>query len=295
MYPKDLFLGLDLYDISICIGVIACILVFGRLADERGLRGRLQNLAYTDAIIAIVLGYASAVFMQAVYNIAEIGRFEITQSTGATFYGGLVGGAAVFLAVYFIAGHFRFEDGYHRRNFFVMADCAVPSIVIAHAFGRIGCLMAGCCHGNPTDAWFGIMMHGDMGYQKYVPVQLFEALFLFVLFAFLAYRAYKGKNYNLPLYMASYGIWRYLIEFIRGDERGGTFTSLLSPSQLTALLMIAGGVAVFFLERRYISRHAEEIRADAEAVLEARRLRKEQSASNEPEKIEETKENEGER
>lgn len=269
MYPKDLFLGLDLYDIFICIGVIVCIYVFGIFADRLFLRGKLQRIVYIDAVISIVTGYECAVLMQAVYNMAKTGKFEITSNTGATFYGGLVGGAAVFIAFYFIVGHFTFKDGYHKRNFFLMADCAISSVVIAHAFGRIGCLMAGCCHGQVTDAWYGIMMHGDYGYDKYVPVQLFEAIFLFILFAFLALRIYKNKTYNLPIYMVVYGIWRYIIEFFRGDVRGGTFVDWLSPSQLTAIIMIIGGVIVYIFEKKYNQKHSEEIYIDAQKVKES--------------------------
>lgn len=269
MYPKDIFLGLDLYDIFICIGVIVCIYAFGIFADKLCLRGKLQRIVYVDAIVSILTGYIAAVIMQAVYNIAKTGKFEVNANTGATFYGGLIGGAAVFIGFYFIVGHFLFRDGYHKRNFFLIADCAISSVVVAHAFGRIGCLMAGCCHGKVTDAWYGIMMHGDYGYQKYVPVQLFESIFLFILFAFLVVRIYKNKTYNLPIYMVSYGVWRYFIEFLRGDIRGGTFVEWLSPSQLTAIIMIVGGIVVYIFEKRYNSKHAGEILSDAQKVKEA--------------------------
>ncbi|MBR5823405.1 MAG: prolipoprotein diacylglyceryl transferase, partial [Paludibacteraceae bacterium] len=47
-----------------------------------------------------------------------------------------------------------------------IANCVAPGIALAHAIGRIGCLFAGCCHGQATKAWYGIMMHGNDGYQK---------------------------------------------------------------------------------------------------------------------------------
>ena len=46
----------------------------------------------------------------------------------------------------------------------------------------------------------------------------------------------------MPTYAIVYGIWRFLIEFARSDERGETIISALSPSQLIAILMIAAGV-----------------------------------------------------
>ena len=275
MYPKDLFLGLDLYDIFLCIGILSCILVFDKLATRYPLRAKLQSLALYDGIIAIICGYGSAVLFQAVYNIAKIGKFQITKSTGATFYGGLIGGAAVFLIVYFGVGYFYFKDKYHVRSFFGLANCAAPAIVIAHSLGRIGCLFAGCCHGKATDAWYGIKMYGNYGYIKYVPVQLFEAIFLFALFVFLFIRAYKRYSYNLPIYMTAYGAWRYAIEFLRGDYRGQIFTKAVSPSQFIALLMVVGGVGLFFFERYYTKKHKSEIEGDVLAIFEARRKREE--------------------
>ena len=275
MYPKDLFLGLDLYDICLCLGILACIFVFDKLATHYPIKGKLQSLALYDGIISIVCGYGSAVLFQAIYNIEKVGKFEITKNTGATFYGGLVGGAAVFLIVYFAVGHFYFEDKYHTRTFFSLANCAAPAIVIAHSLGRVGCLFAGCCHGNLTDKWYGIKMYGTYGYYRYVPVQLFEAIFLLALFVFLGVRAYKRFSYNLPIYMMVYGTWRYGIEFVRGDYRGEIFTKAISPSQFIALLMIVGGVALFFFERYYTKKHKSEIDGDVLAIFEARRKREE--------------------
>ena len=252
MYPQAIFLGLTLYDILICVGIILCFLVFGKLADKRGLRAKFQNFCLGCGVLAITLGFGSAVLFQAIYNIAERGRFELTSDTGATFYGGLIGGVAVFLIAYFALGRIVFGSGelagYHKKSFFAMASCAMPSIVIAHSFGRLGCLTAGCCHGAPCDAWYCIPMYGDAGFMKYVPTQLFEAVFLLLLFGVLFLNAKEGKRYNLSIYMAVYGFWRFVIEYMRADYRGSVGLSI-TPSQLIAVIMVVGAVGVYFLEK----------------------------------------------
>ena len=253
MYPKEIFLGLDLYAICMCVGIFLCILAFSLLADRIKIRAKLQKFCFVCAIFAIPLGYFSSVLFQALYNIKERAGFVMSSSTGTTFYGGLIGGAAVFLAIYFIAGHFMFPDGYHESQFFRMSSCAAISITLAHGFGRIGCLMAGCCHGKATEAWYGIVMNGG----KYVPVQLFEAIFLFLLCGIMIFLLLKGKTLNLPLYLISYGIWRFFIEYARGDYRGDTFVSFLSPSQLTAVVLAACGVGLLIFERIYTKKHSE--------------------------------------
>lgn len=234
----------------ICVGLIACFLVFSKLSDKLGLRAKIHNLALFSGIIGIGAGLGASVLFQALYNIATVGRFEINSETGSTFYGGLIGGAVAFLLIYFLVGHFKIKDRVYLDSFFPMVSCIAPAIAVAHGFGRLGCLMAGCCHGKLTDSFLGIMMYGNMGYGKYVPTQLFEAIFLFALCALMIYRATQMSAYNLSVYLVGYGIWRFFIEYARADDRGSTFVSFLTPSQLTAIVLIIVGIVLIFVEKR---------------------------------------------
>jgi prolipoprotein diacylglyceryltransferase len=73
---------------------------------------------------------------------------------------------------------------------------------------------------------------------------------LFGLTGLLVTRVLRGKTDGLPLYLVAYGVFRYFIEFLRGDDRGASPVAFLSPSQLTALLLFAVGVFLFWLEGR---------------------------------------------
>ena len=256
MYPNEIFIGLTLYDICLCIAIAACFAAFGILCDKKKISAKLQTFAALCGVFGVALGYGSAVLFQAFYNIKERGEFIIDENTGATFYGGLIGGAAVFLAIYFIAGHFKFKDGLHLKSFFPTANCAAACIALAHSIGRLGCLFAGCCHGIRTNAWYGIMMHGSDGYHKYVPTQLMESIFLLLLFALLTVQLLsKTKNaYNLSCYLIYYGIWRFLVEYLRADYRGDTVVDWLTPSQFTAILLIIVGIGLIFVERAVTKR-----------------------------------------
>ena len=249
LYPYKVFLGLTLYDICLCVGIIACFFIFGKLADKHGIRRKIQSFALMCGVGAVILGYCSAVLFQALYNIKSLGRFEITESTGATFYGGLIGGVAVFLLLYFGIGWKMFDDNSHARAFWAVADSAVPGIAFAHSIGRLGCLFAGCCHGARCSEWYCIEMWGNYGFTKYVPTQLFEAIFLMILFAFLVLRSTDKSGACLPLYLSIYAVWRFVIEYARGDYRGDTFIAALSPSQLIACILFAVGIALFFVEK----------------------------------------------
>jgi len=239
---------MGLYEIWIAVGFFLCLLYLRVMADRLAFPAKLQNLCIVGALCAIIGCYGCSVLSQAVYNALETGIFEIAQDTGATFYGGLVGGGLIFVAVYLIAGHFLFPDGTAKKRFFEMSAIAAGSIAIAHAFGRIGCLCAGCCYGKPTDAWYGIY-NAHLG-VKTIPVQLFETLFLLALAAFLTWRLLRQRSGNLAVYLMSYAVWRFLIEYLRADDRGATVVSFLSPSQLTAVLLFAGGIVWYLAEKR---------------------------------------------
>jgi phosphatidylglycerol:prolipoprotein diacylglycerol transferase len=247
MYPYSIIFGIDLYTVFLCIGIIGAIVVFRLFSDRIKMNWRVQNFCILVAFVSIIIGYLSAVFFQALYDIESRGGFIIDSSTGATFYGGLIGGTGCFLALYFGIGSFWFKDKVHIDSFFSLADIAAASIAIAHGFGRIGCLMAGCCHGKIVDAWYSVYMPAINA--KAVPLQLYEALFLFALFGFFTFRVFTRRSCNLPLYMAIYGVWRFVIEYFRTDDRGSTVVDFLSPSQFIAVLMIIGSVALFFGQR----------------------------------------------
>jgi phosphatidylglycerol:prolipoprotein diacylglycerol transferase len=255
MYPYDIIKGIDLYTIFLALGIVAAIVTFSKCADKIGLGAKFHNLSLIAAVLGIGLGYFSAIFFQALYNIPKNGGFVISEETGATFYGGLIGGAAGFILVYFVLGALRLKDDrkYLVKNFFAVANVAAASIAVAHALGRIGCFFAGCCHGKVTDAWYGVFMV-DVG-EKVVPTQLFESAFLFCLFALFLWRIFRGKRYQLPIYMAAYGAWRFVIEYFRDDYRGTTVVEFLTPSQFIALLMILGAVALCLIEKKICDKY----------------------------------------
>jgi len=80
------------------------------------------------------------------------------------------------------------------------------------------------------------------------PTQLFEAGFLFILF-FILNQVKLFKNKEVEAYLIGYGIWRILIEFIRGDDRGvllplfsTEYNVFPTPSQLMSFFMVLLGV-----------------------------------------------------
>ena len=225
---------------------------------RKGMPADVQDFVFFVAIGAIAFGILFAKVFQAVYEWIDTGVWDF-YGAGLTVMGGLIGGAGAFLIMYFGIGHFYFRGknkGLHIKQFnnvFLTAPCC---ITIAHGFGRIGCLMAGCCHGEYLGSEFvvgGIKMEGTThGWGYYVPTQLYEALFLFGLFALLSVLYFKRVNFIMSVYLVAYAIWRIIIEFFRADMRGELIPGTLSPSQWQSILfmIIAVAIIVFYVIKK---------------------------------------------
>ncbi len=258
MYPKsilsfDLFgkeTSIYLYGIFIAVGILACLIVYFLYTKKRGMAQKVQDFGFVCAIVAIALGFLIAKLYQAFYNYLENPDKGFNfYNAGITAMGGFIGGAATFIAVYFGIGSLIFkgkDKGLHVKQFGILLNVASLCIIIAHAFGRIGCLMAGCCHGAYLGAEYvvgGIYMKAGGRWGYYVPTQLYEALFLFVLFAVLSILYFKRCNILMHIYLIAYGVWRIIIEIFRTDARGAMILGL-APSQWQSIIFIVGGVAL---------------------------------------------------
>ena len=228
MVPNELFFGVTLYEVFLVLGLLAAMLLYRRYSVRAGLSPKLHNLVILSSVCAAVGGYLCGYLFQAFYNWMDGKPFVLDGSGGSTFLGGFIGGFALLLAVYFGVGHFRFpEPGReHIVRFSAVMDGLAITVPLGHGFGRIGCLMAGCCHGLPSD--HGVYFH-NLGYRA-IPTQLYEAIFLFALSAVLWFLVKRFPSAGLGVYLTAYGIWRFFIEFWRGDERGKTVVPFLTPS-----------------------------------------------------------------
>jgi phosphatidylglycerol:prolipoprotein diacylglycerol transferase len=132
----------------------------------------------------------------------------------------------------------------YKKYFPMVVEVAPCGITIAHALGRIGCFFAGCCGGIKTDSFLG--MYFPQHSYKVFPTQLFEAVFLLFLFAVLSYLFFKDYKINMIVYLLAYGIFRFMLEFIRGDERGEFIFSFLSPSQTISIFLIITALILLY-------------------------------------------------
>lgn len=177
---------------------------------------------------------------------------------GLTYYGGLIGASA---AAWFLLKRDRFP-------FWKAADMAGFAVPLGLGFGRMGCLLAGCCYGIRTDAPWGLSFpprspasegqfkaHVLDSYASWShpvhPTQIYESAVSLGIAAFCLFYVHPRKRYDGQVFAAFlllYAVARFIIEFWRDDDRGGMLH--LSTSQLLGIVLALAAVAVHRSRRR---------------------------------------------
>jgi phosphatidylglycerol:prolipoprotein diacylglycerol transferase len=138
-----------------------------------------------------------------------------------------------------------------------MLDIMAITTCIVHGTGRIGCFMAGCCHGIPYDGFLSVvftdpMCQADPLNTPLHPTQLYSVSLIYGIMAILLVVSRK-KQFNgqiFLLYLILYSAGRMILEMFRGDlSRGYVIQDLLTNSQFISIMVII--VAVYFYYKLY--------------------------------------------
>lgn len=231
------------YSLLTLLGAAAAWLYFHRQLKARGENPGRTEQAFLFGVLGALVGakflYLLLQLPQLLQDLpllaADPAAFSARYlSGGFVFYGGLFGALA---AVWLFC---------RRRKvpFSQLGADLVPAVPLFHTFGRVGCFLAGCCYGIPAPAgWPGVTFRVSPVAPNGVallPVQLYEAagcLLLFLLLHRLARRGWKGEALLL-VYLAAYALFRFALEFLRGDAARGMW-GVFSTSQLLALVTLA--------------------------------------------------------
>ncbi len=259
MHPDPIFsiFGQDVYLYGLCfaLGLVGCFAFLMFTMWYKKFNDASSNAIILIGIFGTGFGVFSAMLFQAVYDFIANPDSGF-KFGGMTFIGGLIGGVISFVGVwnlYMFVIRPRTKIKWLNAEMNAGLTDALPfipiAITIAHAFGRFGCFWAGCCYGKATDAWYGLPCAGHLS-GNYIPTQLFEMLFLLALGGVMALLYFKFKfNYNFAMYAIAYGIWRFIIEFVRADYRGEFIGTVLSPSQIWSIVMVLVGIGYIFVQK----------------------------------------------
>jgi hypothetical protein len=135
-----------------------------------------------------------------------------------------------------------------HRPVLPVLDVMGPMLGLIQAFGRLGCFMAGCCHGRPY-RW-GVCyghVHAEHGFEhelvgvRLFPIQTAESSCLFVLAAGSAALVLLGAPTGsaLATYLVGYAAIRFALEFARGDDARSHFVGFSEAQWTAAIVMTA--------------------------------------------------------
>jgi phosphatidylglycerol---prolipoprotein diacylglyceryl transferase len=159
---------------------------------------------------------------------------------GMSWFGGFAGGL--------LAGAWVM----HRRRLPVLAvlAAATPGLTIGHMIGRVGCFLVGDDYGRPTDLPWAIAFPQGLPptSERVHPTQLYEAVALLPLAVLLLRWRRRGRSdsFVLGAYLLAAGLIRFLIEFVRVNER---VLGALTIAHLASLAVIGAGAALLVRSR----------------------------------------------
>lgn len=255
-------LTIHTFGILVGMGFLAGISLAARRARSVGLNpDRLYELAFPWILVS---GLVGARLLYVVTNWqAEFAHAPWTDAFaiwrgGLVFYGGLGLATAVALVRIRMLG----------LPLWKVTDCLAPGLALGHVFGRLGCLINGCCHGRACTLPWGISYpHEFTADNRPIypltpvhPTQVYEAgLNLLLAIGLNAYhprRRFDGQV--TALYLMLYAGIRFFVELFRGDYAfvarpwAGAFT----PGQTASFLALAAGVGLHVYGSRKASREA---------------------------------------
>lgn len=237
MYPLLFEIGplsVYTYGVMVATGIILAIFFIGPHAQKRGLpTDFLVDLIFWAVIWGLIgarVFYVLLNFQTFVKDPAEI--FKIYKG-GLVFHGGLIFGFAATVVL------LRKK----RLPFLKTLDLLAIYVPLAHAFGRLGCFLNGCCFGKFTYSDWGVIFPGH--FVKVHPTQLYSAVLLLLIFVFL-FVFEKNKKFHGQIfcfYLILYGAMRFLVEFLR---TGSTVVIInLGVFQWISVILFCTGIFLY--------------------------------------------------
>jgi phosphatidylglycerol:prolipoprotein diacylglycerol transferase len=242
MYPVLFRIGtFEVTSFGVLMAVAALVGVALFRSELR--RSGLPNDAVDAGIVGVIGGFVGAKLL---WTLEHAGDGALTERLfsrgGLSWYGGLIGGVGAGL-VYIIV-----------RGWPIVATlaAATPALAFGHLIGRIGCFLVGDDYGRPTDLPWGVAFPEGLPPTTTAvhPTQLYEAIGLGVL-GWLLIRWRRGGVPDaivLGRYLIGAGTLRFVIEFIRVNER---VVGILSIAHLASLAAISTGAGLLLWNRPF--------------------------------------------
>ncbi len=170
---------------------------------------------------------------------------------GMAFHGGLLG---VIVAMWWYARKLEVSAG-------AMFNFVAPITPVGLGLGRLGNFIGQELWGRPTDLPWGMVFPADPERIARHPSQLYQALLEgLVLFVILYWYSRKPRpDWAVGgLFLACYGLFRFMVEFVRAPDAhvGFDVFGWMTRGQVLSLPMLIGGICLWAWAVQRSDRHA---------------------------------------
>lgn len=143
-----------------------------------------------------------------------------------------LGNMSLFGGVFFMPVFYYIGAKISKRDVKVVFDTFTICMIFTVMCARINCIIAGCCA--------GLVIPGT---HFRFPTRELEILYYIVMLVLLIPKVKRSENPGsiYPLYMASYGAFRFMDEFFRTSSTG----MLLHLSHIWAAIAFAAGLSIY--------------------------------------------------
>jgi phosphatidylglycerol:prolipoprotein diacylglycerol transferase len=246
MHPIAFQLGplaIHWYGVMIALAFLAGLWT----ATRRARRENISGETIADVVLWLMVGGilgARIVYVTTYWKdefaVQPLSEIFMIQHGGLVYYGGLIGAT--------IAGFIYIR--WKKLPLWKTADVLAPSVALGNVFGRIGCLLNGCCYGRPTDLPWAIRFPADNPLHPPTtpvhPTEIYDALNNFILYLLLAwlFRRKKFDGQIFATYLIGYAIIRTVMEYFRGDYPLDQIHFGLTPGELVSIPIFIAGLAL---------------------------------------------------
>lgn len=232
MYPiiKIGVLSFPTFQIILLIAVFICS--FALLKSKLLNMNCFEELIEVAAVSLVFAAIGGKILFFVVMKMQGLKTGWECLTGGFVFYGGLIGGT---VGIVLCSKHFS-------RRVKEYTDIMAMILPLGQALGRIGCFLNGCCYGCDYNGPLSVAYPVSGTVRCVFPVWFLEAVICLLIFIQLNYLCKSRKaGYRTAIYFIEYGITRFLLEFLRGDEIRG-YLSVLSVSQAISIAVVIIGI-----------------------------------------------------
>ncbi|MEM7245053.1 MAG: prolipoprotein diacylglyceryl transferase family protein [Acidobacteriota bacterium] len=228
--------------VVLTVTLIGLVVLLSWLRQRGQLDGLAVGLTTPLVVIAAILAWKLGASVKVVETAALKQSIMALLRYSGHYYIGFISGAA-FLGI-----------ALHRNGVSLGRglDALAPSLALAHAFGRLGCFLAGCCWGKDCSLPWAVTFTSERAreltgvplHRALHPTQLYESggeivIASLLLFLHLRWPSFAGRTFLL--YVAGYGVLRFFLEFVRADP-GRALSSSFSISQALAAVSVVAAI-----------------------------------------------------